>query len=170
MTRIRTMALAVPVGVMLALGLVACGDDSGDSATPDSACEIVDGTAGGGDPSMTVGLTEWSVSPTPAQAPVGSLTVEARNAGKETHELVIVRAPVDQLKTGPDGAVDEAQLPPGAMIGEIEGFAAGTSCTGTFQLREPGAYSFFCNIVETEADGTVESHFQQGMVTGVTVG
>jgi uncharacterized cupredoxin-like copper-binding protein len=108
------------------------------------------------------------VSPTPAQARKGAVTVEARNNGQETHELVIARAPVDQLKVV-DGAVDEDQLPPGAFIGEIEGFAPGTTCKATFQLAEPGTYSFFCNIVETEADGTKESHFRQGMVTSVSV-
>jgi uncharacterized cupredoxin-like copper-binding protein len=168
MTRMRGMVVA-GIGVTLLLGLAGCGDDSSDSARSSAeACEIVDGTAGGGTPAVTVGLTEWSVSPSPAQLSKGAVTVEARNNGKETHELVIVRAPIDKLKVA-DGAVDEAQLPPGALIGEIEGFAAGTACTATFQLPEPGAYSFFCNIVETEAGGTKESHFQQGMVAPVTV-
>ncbi|MEA2704010.1 MAG: hypothetical protein QOJ69_663 [Actinomycetota bacterium] len=162
------MALA-GIGVTMLLALAGCGDDSTDSAEPATdACEVVDGTAGGGTPGITVGLTEWSVSPAPAQATKGAVTVEARNNGKETHELVIARGPADQLKVV-DGAVDEGQLPPGAFIGEIEGFAPGTACTATFQLAEPGTYSFFCNIVETEPDGTKESHFQQGMVTSVTV-
>ena len=168
MTRTRGTIVAA-IGLTLALGLAGCGDDSSDSSGPPAEeCEVVDGTAGGGTPAIAVSLTEWSVSPTPAQVTKGAVTVEAANNGLEKHELVIARAPVDQLKVV-DGAVDEAQLPPGAFIGEIEGFPSTTSCKATFQLAEPGIYSFFCNIVETEPDGTKESHFEQGMVTSVTV-
>lgn len=161
--------IAAALGMTVVLGLAGCGDDSSDSAAPEAEdCVVVDGTEGGGTPAITVGLSEWSVSPTPAQVTKGTVTVEAENNGQEVHELVIARAPVDQLKVV-DGAVDEAQLPPGAFIGEIEGFPSATSCTATFQLAEPGTYSFFCNIVETEPDGTKESHFEEGMVTSVTV-
>ncbi|MDG2112525.1 MAG: hypothetical protein P8N02_07935 [Actinomycetota bacterium] len=64
--------------------------------------------------------------------------------------------------------VDEAAFPEGAFIGEIEEFAAGASCDGTFAL-EAGNYVFFCNITETEPDGTLESHFEEGMFTVVTL-
>ena len=50
--------------------------------------------------------------------------------------------------------------------GEIEPFPGGETCEGGFEL-EAGSYILFCNIVETEEDGTVESHFEEGMVTTV---
>jgi len=47
-------------------------------------------------------------------------------------------------------------------VGEIEPFPAKQHCTGTFQLAA-GRYALFCNILETEADGTRENHYANGM-------
>ncbi len=50
--------------------------------------------------------------------------------------------------------------------------------TITFDLTNAGAephelvagdYVLFCTIVETEADGTIESHLEEGMVSEFTV-
>jgi hypothetical protein len=74
----------------------------------------------------------------------------------------------DALPLDDDGALDEAGLPDGALIGEIEPFPAGESCDGVFDL--PAAeYVLVCNITEVESDGTVESHLEQGMLTTFTV-
>ena len=64
--------------------------------------------------------------------------------------------------------MQEDELEEGAFIGEIEAFPAGETCEGTFELPEAGDYILFCNIVETLEDGSVESHFEEGMVTTVT--
>jgi hypothetical protein len=68
-----------------------------------------------------------------------------------------------------DGTVDEHQLPKGAFIGEIEAFPAKQTCTGTFALT-PGRYALFCNLLETEADGTKQNHDANWMRTGFEVG
>jgi hypothetical protein len=90
------------------------------------------------------------------------------NQGKEPHEFVVVDAanrsdlPLDQ-----DGALEEAKLPKGSLLGEVEPFPAGKTCDGTFDLAA-GHYVLLCNIVETE-DGKAESHLHEGMAVDFTV-
>jgi hypothetical protein len=38
-------------------------------------------------------------------------------------------------------------------------------CTGTFALPA-GRYVLFCNLLETEADGSKENHYANGMRAG----
>jgi hypothetical protein len=109
------------------------------------------------------------VVPARADAPAGRVAFEAHNLGAEPHELVVVRA--DNPATLPqatDGTVDEQKLPAGALIGEVEAFPAKQTCAGTFALT-PGRYALFCNILETEADGTKENHYTNGMRTSFEV-
>jgi len=126
------------------------------------------GCSSGGD-TVSVALSEWVVVPDPASASAGEITFEAENQGAETHELVVVRAEsAASLPTDDTGKVDEAGLPEGAFIGEIEEFEAGSSESATFDLTA-GTYILFCNIVEEETDGSFESHFQEGMSVAFTV-
>ena len=162
----RTWA-GLAVAAVAVLGLTGCGGGDGDKAAA-TACDVEGGTATTATGAVTVGLKEWTITPQPATFAAGPVKVTARNDGTEKHEVVIARAPINDLKVV-DGAVDEDALPAGAFIGEIEAFDAGGTCEGVFELS-PGTYSLFCNVVETEADGTRESHFEQGMVSAVTVG
>jgi hypothetical protein len=154
----------------------ASGVESGDaSSSSGSSSAVEDGSevtcAPPGEPSdeaIAVTLSEWEIG-VPAQVPSGTVTVTAGNIGGERHEVVIVRADDPDSLPVADGQVQEDQLPEGALIGEIESFAAGDTCAGTFELP-PGDYVFFCNIVEEESDGTLESHYEEGMRTTVTVG
>lgn len=150
----RTIVALVGVFV-LGLALAACGsDEDGGSASSDGGIEV--------------SLSEWSVE-APATASAGTVDVTANNEGGETHELVIVRADSpDGFEQDDTGKVDEEQFAEGDFIGEIEEFDAGTMSTGSFEL-DAGTYVLFCNIVEEETDGTFESHFNQGMVTTITV-
>jgi hypothetical protein len=98
----------------------------------------------------------------------GTVTLRAVNKGQDAHELVVVKT--DQpsaLPLGADGTVDEAKLPAGALVGEVEAFPAGQTCTGTFDLRL-GTYAFFCNLLEQEA-GKAENHYALGMRTSFQV-
>lgn len=136
------------VGALLALGLgvSACSDD----------------------PGFDVSLTEWSVD-APATADAGTVTITAKNEGGETHELVIVRADsTDGFVVDETGKVDEAGFAEDDFIGEIEEFDAGTEESGEFEL-DAGTYILFCNIVEEEADGSFESHFNEGMQTIIEI-
>jgi hypothetical protein len=178
------------LGVGLALLLAGCGSDDGagvrnvdDSQSPSgsgtasgsgtgsgsgtasgqaAACKPV-GDAATSDATIAVELKEWAVLPARADVPAGTVTFEARNTGEDAHELVVVRAADPAaLPLAADGTVDEEKLPEGAFVGEIEAFPAKQTCTGTFELPA-GGYALFCNLLETEADGTKENHYANGM-------
>lgn len=138
--------------VVVAMLAFACG---GDDDTADGSGETID-----------VSLFEWGVTPSAPTVSTGQVTFNAKNDGSEEHEIIIVKdvAPGDFVVV--DGKVDEDELPEGAFIGEIE-VDAGESGDKTFDL-EPGTYTIFCNIVETE-DGVLESHFELGMVNTIEV-
>jgi hypothetical protein len=190
----RSRRLAGPVMVLLLVLLVAgCGSDDGAGVrTVDSgaqsgtgsgagsgsgpggsgsaavACKPV-GDAAAADTKVAVELSEWSVTPERASVPAGTITFEAANVGADAHELVIVRADNPaKLPQSADGIVDEEKLPAGAFVGEIEAFPAKQTCQGTFTLAA-GRYALFCNILETEADGTKENHYTNGMRTAFEV-
>jgi hypothetical protein len=140
------------------------GTASGSASGQAAACKPV-GDAGSSDATIAVELKEWSVLPARADVPAGTVTFDANNTGAEAHELVVVRADDPAaLPLAADGTVDEDKLPEGAFVGEIEPFPAKQHCTGTFQLAA-GRYALFCNILETEADGTKENHYANGMRT-----
>lgn len=122
----------------------------------------------GGGNTIDVSLSEWQVDPAPSTAKSGDVEFSVTNDGGEQHEMLIVKdiAPGD-LPTDADGHVVEDDIPDGALIGEVSEFDAGTTETKTFNL-EPGTYTIFCNILETDA-GVTESHFQKGMVNTITV-
>lgn len=129
-------------------------------------CQAVDGTLGVADADTTVAATldEFSIAVDPAEAAAGAVGFVTENAGEEPHELVIARgAPADI--TVVEGAPDESALD---VIGEVESFPAGETCEGTFELTA-GDYVLFCALVEEEEDGTLESHYEEGMVTTFTV-
>ena len=181
------------LGIVLALLLAGCGSDdgagvrngggqsasaggsgsgaasgSGTASGQAAACKPV-GDAGSSDATIAVELKEWSVLPARADVPAGTITFDANNTGTDAHELVVVRADDPaKLPLAADGTVDEGKLPEGAFVGEIEPFPAKQRCTGTFQLAA-GRYALFCNILETEADGTKENHYANGMRTAFEV-
>jgi hypothetical protein len=137
---------------------------SGTASGQAAACKPV-GDADSSQATIAVELKEWSVLPARADVPAGTVTFDANNTGAEAHELVVVRADDPAaLPLAADGTVDEDKLPEGAFVGEIEPFPAKQRCTGTFQLAA-GRYALFCNILETEADGTKENHYANGMRT-----
>jgi hypothetical protein len=191
----RSGRVAAGLGLAVALVLAGCGSDDGagvrtvegggsgsgsgsgtgsgsasgtGSGSQAVACKPV-GDAGKADSRIAVDLAEWSVLPARPAASAGTITLEARNRGSEPHELVVVRADDPAaLPTAADGTVDEQQLPAGALIGEVEAFPAKQTCAGTFELPA-GRYALFCNLLETEADGTRQNHYANGMRTGFEV-
>lgn len=154
--------------VVAALGLLgaACGGDEEAGGTTGTT----GGTTGGGATTVAVTLQEFAVIPDAATAPAGSVTFDATNDGPDDkHELVVIKTDLDpaSLPTKEDGSVDET----GAgleVIGEIEEFEPGTSESADFDL-EAGTYALICNVVQEEADGTIEAHYAQGMFTAFTV-
>jgi hypothetical protein len=117
---------------------------------------------------VPVRLDEWAIDVARRSAPAGTVGFVVKNAGKETHELVVLRGVTPkELPLDAHGALAEARLPQGALVGEVEGIPAGDTCTGVFELTA-GEYTLVCNITETK-DGKTESHLHEGMVTTFSV-
>lgn len=147
-----------------------CASASGSASGSEAAteCQAIDGTAGVADAATTVAATldEFSITVDPASAPAGAIGFVTENAGEEPHELVIASGVPADIEVV-DGAPDEEALGD-AVIGEIEAFPAGETCEGTYELIA-GDYVLFCALVEELEDGTIESHYEEGMVTTFTV-
>ncbi|HMG43505.1 MAG TPA: hypothetical protein VK611_19400 [Acidimicrobiales bacterium] len=147
------------------------GSGSGSGTADGEECVLVG--ASDAEPTETVEVTlqEFTIEPVPDEIPAGTVEFAVTNDGTEIHEIVIVKfdgEPGD-IPTADDGSADEAQLPAGTEVLEIEGFAGeGKTCTAAFDL-EAGSYALFCNIVEEEDSGELEAHYQMGMYTSFTV-
>ncbi|MBI2170153.1 MAG: hypothetical protein HYU28_11750 [Actinobacteria bacterium] len=147
----------------------ASGTGSGTEAAEEAECVTEDAVETPADTEVEVEFTEWAVEPAVAEVAAGAVEFKAENKGVEPHELVIVKAEsVESLPVADDGSMDEEGLEAGALIGEIEPFAGGQTCEGTFAL-EAGSYVLLCNIVEEEENGEIEAHFKEGMFTTFTV-
>lgn len=162
----RSLVALLPLVLLVA----ACGDDdgadtasasgsgSGSMAAPEGDCEVVNGVEGE-DSEVHVTLTEYAIDVEEASAEAGVVKFEAANEGEVHHELVILEGPADEVEAEEGGAPAEEGL-----VGEIEAFAAGTECQGSFELAA-GTYTLLCAIVEESG----ESHFSEGMVTELEV-
>jgi hypothetical protein len=145
------------------------GSGSASGSAVAAECEPV-GDEATATATVNVELTEFEVTADPATVAPGVVHFAIANVGAEPHELVVVRADDPAtLPTDENGGVDEAALPEGAFIGEVEGFPGGETCDGTFELPA-GEFALFCTITEEEEDGTIENHYAEGMYTGFTVG
>lgn len=140
---------------------------TGTTAGGEGGCNIEDGVEEKGtEQALTLNEFKIEVPPSEEPVPAGIVTFIAENTGEEPHELVIVKGddPEALPKNEETGEMDEAGLEEGALIGEIEPFASGETCEGNFELPA-GKYVLLCNIVESEEDGTIESHYKEGMFT-----
>lgn len=145
---IRLLTALLFVGVV---GIViACGDDDDDgTATPAAGADPVadpeaDPVASAGDVTtrVEVSLVEWAVVPDAESVEAGTIGFLAANDGTEVHELVVLRD--------------------GEEIAEIEDIRPGDAVLLPVAL-EPGTYELACKIRETEANGEVEDHYENGM-------
>lgn len=175
------------VGLLISgLLFAACGDDddqeavtnlggessettvsstTGTTAGGEGGCHVEDGVEEKGtEQALTMTEFKFDVAATETPVPAGIVTFVAENGGEDEHELVIVKGDdAASLPTNAEtGEMDEAALPEGALIGEIEPFASGETCEGNFEL-EAGKYILLCNVTETEENGENESHFKEGM-------
>jgi uncharacterized cupredoxin-like copper-binding protein len=116
---------------------------------------------------VNVALKEFSITPEQSTVTAGPVYFHAANEGAEAHEMVVIRTDLapDELPVDDDGRVPEDQV---SIVGEIEPFAAGSDASITLDLQ-PGHYVLICNILEKEESGKLESHYQEGMRTALTV-
>jgi hypothetical protein len=175
------MFRSLSAGVLaLTLVVAGCGDDKKDTSSENlgqasesstsstagatSECETEGTTAETSTEEVVLTLNEFTIKPS-TQPKAGAVSIKAENAGKENHEVVIVKgASADALPKDADGGLDEDKLAQGDLIGEIEPFAGGKVCAGVFKLAA-GKYVLLCNITETEPNGEKESHLKEGMHT-----
>ena len=112
-------------------------------------------------------MGEWFIE-APERVTGGVSRFEITNDGQIGHEIAILRVDADMsLPVGADGGLDEAALPEGSLVGEVEPFFGGTSCRGTFEL-EPGEYAFLCALVG-QRGGNRSGHWGNGMLAGFSV-
>lgn len=163
--------LLIAVAILFGALTVACGagTDVEPQADPDPGAPAEPGvvsTPPAGAPSVSVELTEFSLTPDPPKVQSGEIYFLAKNIGGEAHELVVIRSdlPADGLPTE-DGKVPEDEVD---LVGEIEPFSGGSEASTVFDL-EAGNYVLICNVVEEEEGGELESHYEEGMYTSLTV-
>src|SRR5262245_17693314 len=152
MLRRQRLMIATAVAVAATLGLA--GTDAAAAAKP---------------PTLKTTLLEFKIKTKPKTVAAGKVRVVAKNIGAEKHELVIARASdPSALVTKPNGAVDESQIAKTDKVGEIAGVKPKQTKSKVFNLT-PGTYVLFCNIIDTEPDGSKLSHYVEGMSTILTV-
>ena len=148
--RTRTMpvlaAVALALGVVGVLAILLIGGSSGEDSKPAAPAKSAGLSAGKG--SVDVRLDEFHITPSIANVAAGKVTFVARNAGREEHEMVVVRT----NKSG--GSLlkgDEASE--AGSAGEISETKPGASKQVTLNLK-PGHYVLLCNV---------PGHFKAGM-------
>ena len=177
LTRLRGAASLV----MLTLMAAAC--QSGNTSAPAASAVATSDTAASvaasasaaspapsGTTSVSVGLQEFSIAPSVASVPAGTLKFVAKNSGPDDiHEMVVLRTDLDPaaLPVDKDGKADE-EADGITSIGETGDVAVGETKEASFDLA-PGKYVLICNIVQTEPDGSIEAHYKVGMRTAFTV-
>lgn len=125
---------------------------------------------GSDDNTVAVTLQEFAVAADPASVPAGSVTFDVTNDGPDdVHEFVVIATDLGptELPVDEDGAVEEGGEGM-EVVDEIEDIPVGESPSLTVDL-EAGNYVLICNILQEEADGTLEAHYTEGMRTGFTV-
>jgi uncharacterized cupredoxin-like copper-binding protein len=118
-------------------------------------------------PKQKLTLTEYQITSALQYIAKGKSTFVAKNTGTVKHEVVVVRGnDPASLPTKPDGSVDEDQIPKSNKVGETGNVKAGKTKSKTFKLPT-GSYILFCNIIDTQPDGSQISHFAKGMYTTI---
>ena len=118
-------------------------------------------------PKQNLTLTEYQITPALQFIAKGKSNFVAKNSGTVKHEVVVVRGTdPSALPTKPDGSVDEGQIRKRDKVGETGDLKAGKTKSKTLKLSA-GSYILFCNIIDTEPDGSQVSHFAKGMHTTI---
>jgi hypothetical protein len=118
-------------------------------------------------PKQKLTLTEYQINSALQYIAKGKSTFVAKNTGTVRHEVVVVRGnDPASLPTKPDGSVDEDQIPKSNKVGETGNVKAGKTKAKTLKLSA-GSYILFCNIIDTQPDGSQISHFAKGMYTTI---
>lgn len=96
---------------------------------------------------VAAALREFTITTPTTEVPAGKVFVTGTNMGEETHEIVVTHA----------GAPDEE-----GALAAAENISPGETKAVAVDLA-PGRYQFACYIKQ-DNNGTVEDHYQLGMV------
>ena len=101
-------------------------------------------------------LTEMKITGSASTVAAGKVTFNVKNAGKVTHEFVVLDTPTPagKIPTDAKGRADESK-----NIGETGDVKVGASKTLTLNLK-PGHYALICNL---------PGHYTGGMYADLTV-
>ena len=121
----------------------------------------------GGREGIEVDIREWNLTLSKEKVKAGNVGFSVKNKGGETHELVVLKLNNGMMATGrlpvnSHGSIDEDKMDFGQIVGEIEDIKSGDKKKELFKL-EPGRYAVICNMLEKEADGSLEAHYSMGM-------
>jgi uncharacterized cupredoxin-like copper-binding protein len=164
----------------LAIFVTACGgdDDGGVETIGDSSSVSASASGEPAGPGVVnpkpanvtnqinVTLKEWSIATDKQTVPAGDIYFHVDNQGPEdAHEFVIIKTDLELTKLPTSkGKVPEDKVD---LVDEIEPFTPKSQAADTFNLKA-GKYVLICNIAEVE-DGKIESHYELGMRTTLTV-
>ncbi len=140
MNRGMTVA-ALAVGAALTAGAAATGRSA--EASDASVAKV------------GVRLVEFKLVPSVGRIPAGKATFIARNAGKFTHELVVLKTPRPAGKL-PMKGIEAVET---GKVGTIPNLPRGTTKSLTLTLKA-GHYALICNI---------PGHYQAGQFADLTV-
>jgi uncharacterized cupredoxin-like copper-binding protein len=138
-TRMGVLALALPL-----LG-IASASASRDGSPPA-------GTA------LQVSIKDFQIT-APQQLRAGAVVLRVRNAGPDTHELILVRADGRSLPLRNDNLTVDEDAVKARTVGTVEQDEPGTERALKVRLR-PGRYVLFCNM---------SGHYLGGMHTRLVV-
>lgn len=181
--QVREVAADAPEAAKEPLEAIAAGfDESGDDYTDTDEFgehyEAVTGVVADecADDSISVTASEYAFAGIPSTVDAGVLAVEFDNAGKEMHEIIVLRK-----KDGVDESFEdilakgeeEAQKLVDISFGAFG--PPGSTSTAVFDMSDAGDYAAVCFIPvgsTPEAGEGAEGppHFTQGMKTEFTVG
>lgn len=146
----------------VAAGETVVPDPEGEgAATTDPTDDPVVGDAAAA--GIDVALSEWAIT-APTDYTAGEITFNASNGGSFPHEFVVIEGEgYEQLPLLEGGAVDEDNLPTGALIARTGRMGGGSAEALTVTLA-PGNYVLVCNLI-----GGGSSHAARGQRLDITV-
>ena len=122
-----------------------------------------DGDIGAPAEAIETSLVEWAIE-APTEYAAGEVTFIATNNGNFPHELVVIQGEsYESLPLAEGGAVNEDELPTGALLGRTERIGGGSTTELTVTLA-PGNYVLVCNL-----GGGDNSHAGRGQRLDITV-
>lgn len=114
---------------------------------------------------IKVTTKEWGIVTSKNSTGPGKITFVITNKGEDDHEIEVVKLDGNQsVRDFPrvsNRSADDNWVAPRGM-GEVEDIKPGMTKKLVLNLK-PGRYALICNMVEKEADGSIEAHYDKGM-------